>query len=152
MSALHEVTVAELKAHLTKEEVEALPEAVTDGSADDWLAELLLQACNRVVGALNACERNTPIRAGLCKVPAECVRVVLALARHSVIAAMPGNPLAGALEGSARAAEYQSALADLSALASCELLPAYSLEEGEEAQGLGGGISIRARQGFNWLM
>lgn len=152
MSALHEVTVEELKARLTLTEVDALPDAVTEGSADDWLASLLLAAANRVVGALNACERNAPIAAGLCKVPAECVNMVLVLARHSVIASLPGVDLAGTLEGSARAAEYQTAVADLQRLASCELLPEYTLSDGEGAEGLQGGITIRARKVPNYYL
>lgn len=146
MSALHEVTVAELKARLTLAETDALPDAVTEGSADTWLASLLRAACDRVVGALNACERNAPIATGLGKVPAECVNMVLVLARHAVIAALPGVDLASTLEGSARAAEYQTAVADLQRLASCELLPEYTLAEGEGAEGMQGGVSLRSRK------
>ena len=143
---LQHVTSGQLKDELTAAELEAIPMAVF-GSADTpesvieaWLAERVLQAADRVVAAVNSCSRNTSIAEGLCKVPSACVRTVLVLARHAVISAIPG--LAETLEGSTRAAEYSTAIRDLQALATCELVPEYSLTEGEANTSLSGATCI----------
>lgn len=134
-TSLHPVTVEQLRGELTAAELQALPLAVHEGATETevraWLAEKLTQAADRVVGAINSCTRNAPIKSGLCRVPAECVRTVLVLARHAVISAIPG--MAEVLEGSSRSAEYSSATRDLDALASCSLRPEYSLLENESA-------------------
>lgn len=144
--SLHTVSVEELRGELTAAELTALPGAVINGGSEEqvqaWLQERLIQAADRVVGAINSCPRNAAIRSGICRVPAECVRTVLVLARHAVIAAIPG--MAETLEGGSRSAEYATATRDLEALASCALLPEYALAEGEEA---GSGQS-----GFGLLM
>ena len=139
---LQTVTAAQLRDELTGAELEAIPGAVF-GSDDtpaevveEWLHERVLQACDRVVAAVNSCRRNAAIRTGLCKVPAACVRMALVLARHAVISAIPG--LSETLEGSTRSAEYSTATRDLQALASCELVPEYSLAEGESSSGQSG--------------
>ncbi len=92
----------------------ALPAAVTA-----WLVDILTTACDRVVSAVNACESNTRIAYGARKVPAACVHTALVLARHAVIACLPG--MSDTLEGSSRAAEYKTACSDLARLAACEL-------------------------------
>ena len=101
-----------------------------------WLAGMLVQACDSVVTAVNTCPRNKHIRTGLCKVPAGCVRTALVLARHAVISAIPG--MAETLEGSSRSAEYSTATAALQRLASCDLVPEYSLGESEGSSGTSG--------------
>lgn len=146
---LQHVTVELLRGELTAAELAALPSAVveggepTDTQVEAWLQERVLQACDRVVAALNTCSRNLPIQSGLCKVPAACVRTVLVLARHAAISAIPG--LAEVLEGSSRSAEYSTAVQELRALASCELVPEYALADGEGAEG--GCVGIAARYG-----
>lgn len=142
---LQTVTAGQLKDELTAAELEAIPGAVfgSDDTPADvveaWLEERVLQACDRIVAAINSCSRNADIKAGLCKVPSACVRTVLVLARHAVISAIPG--LAETLEGSTRSAEYSTAVQDLRALASCELVPDYTLADGE-ANSAGGGVTM----------
>lgn len=151
MPSLHSVSVAELRASLTAAELEALPESVGGVEADAWLAQLIAQACDRVVGAINACERNTSIMPGLSRVPAECVRVALVLARHAVISAVPG--LSVVLEGSTRAEEYATAVKDLAALAACELLPLYDLTEDEMADPApGGSVQVLSKESYDWMI
>lgn len=152
---LQHVTSGQLKDELTATELEAIPMAVF-GSADTpeavieaWFAERVLQAADRVVAAVNSCSRNTSIAAGLCKVPSACVRTVLVLARHAVISAIPG--LAETLEGSTRAAEYSTAIRDLQALATCELVPEYTLEDGEESEKSGGTTCLFGEQKSDFL-
>lgn len=150
-TSLHSVTVEQLRGELTAAELQSLPLAVREGATEaevqDWLAEKLTQASDRVVGAINTCPRNEPIRSGLCRVPAECVRTVLVLARHAVISAIPG--MAEVLEGSSRSAEYSSATRDLDALASCSLRPDYELLEGEQASGGSCGIKLMLGEKIN---
>lgn len=142
VASLQEVTIAQLRGELTAAELEAVPGAVfgTDENSAEvveaWLGEKLLQACDRVVAAVNSCSRNQRIMTGLCKVPAACVRTVLVLSRHAVISAIPG--LSDTLEGSSRAAEYSTAVQDLSRLASCEFVPEYSLTAEEGSTGNSG--------------
>lgn len=150
MPSLHPVTVAELRASLTEAELKALPQSVGGVEADAWLAQLIEQACDRVIGAINACERNARIASGLSRVPAECVRVALVLARHAVISAVPG--LSAVLEGSTRAEEYATAVKDLAALAACELLPLYTLEEEEQAADEGPGCVSILTKPDNWMI
>lgn len=133
------ITTDMLRSELTSAELLAVPQVVL-GLAEDnseaveaWLQERVLQACDRVVAAINTCERNRKITGGLCKVPAACVRTALVLARHAVLSAIPG--MAETLEGSSRAAEYSTATRELDQLASCSLLPSYTLAEGEGATG-----------------
>lgn len=140
MQSLEVVTVQQLKEELTAVEIAALPPISTgdkSGSEADnaWLQAKLLQACDRVVAAVNSCDRNPAIKPGLCKVPAGCVRTALVLARHAVISALPA--VSDILEGSSRAAEYQTATRELSELASCTLRPEYVLTEDEALQGSG---------------
>lgn len=136
------VTVDQLRAELTTAELDAIPSAVlgdANASADElemWLGERLLQASDRVVAAVNSCNRNARIATGLCKVPAACVRTVLVLARHAVISAIPG--MSDTLEGGTRAAEYSTAVQDLVRLASCEFVPEYKLADGEGSSGNAG--------------
>ena len=139
---LHLLTVDQLRAELTAAELEAIPggvlgdENAAEGEVQSWLAGMLVQACDSVVTAVNTCPRNKRIRTGLCKVPAGCVRTALVLARHAVISAIPG--MAETLEGGSRAAEYSTATAALQRLASCELVPEFSLGEGEGSGGTSG--------------
>ena len=139
---LHILTVDHLRAELTVAELEAIPggvlgnEKAAEGEVQAWLAGMLVQACDSVVTAVNTCPRNKRIRTGLCKVPAGCVRTALVLARHAVISAIPG--MAGTLEGSSRSAEYSTATAALQRLASCDLVPEYSLGDGEGNGGTSG--------------
>lgn len=150
-SNLVHVTTAMLRAELTAIEAEALPGAVGDNTtpekAEQWLEEKLMQACDRVVTAINSCHRNAAIKAGLCRVPAGCVRLALVLARHAVISALPA--LSETLEGSSRAAEYSTATRDLDALASCQLMPAYTLGE-EEAAGEEAGVALLTKPADNF--
>ena len=147
--SLHAVTVSELRAQLTQAELEAIPDAVDGVEAEAWLAAHIEHACARVVGAINACEKNARIAPGGSKVPLECVRTVLVLARHAVIAAVPG--LASTLEGESRAAEYATATRDLDRLAACELLPLYELED-EEAADSGVSVAVSARPFDDWFL
>lgn len=143
---LYQLTVEQLCAELTTPELEAIPgqvlgdEAAAAEEVQGWLAGMLVQACDSVVDAINTCSRNRRIRTGLCKVPAGCVRTALVLARHAVISAIPG--MAETLEGSSRAAEYSTATRTLQQLASCALVPEYSLGEGEGSNGDHSGILL----------
>lgn len=142
---LHECTVAELKATLTQGELKALPRAVVGDAAkngtdeqnaaavDSWLADHLRRACDQVVAAVNACEKNPRILCGFSKVPAACVKTALVLARHSIIASIPGSDLSGTLEGSTRASEYSTATRTLEQLAACELAVNDYANSGDEA-------------------
>lgn len=139
---LHQLTVEQLRAELTATELEAIPAQVLGDenapaeAVQEWLAGMLLQACDSVVDAVNTCPRNARIRTGLRKVPAGCVRTALVLARHAVISAIPG--MSETLEGSSRAAEYSTATAALQRLASCDLVPEYTLSDGEGSTGTAG--------------
>lgn len=151
---LREVTVEMLKAELTLPEQTELAAVVLPDSGDAevvaWLQERVRQSCDRVVAAVNTCSRNLPIRTGLCRVPASCVRTALVLARHAVISAVPG--LAETLEGGTRSAEYQTAVGELSALASCQLVPEYELAEGElEDGGSVGMTAVYGEKVGDWL-
>lgn len=154
MAALREVTVEMLREELTAAEVKALPAVVapqgTMAEAEAWLQERVVQACDRVVAAVNTCSHNQPIRAGLCRVPAGCVRTALVLARQAVIAAVPG--MAETLEGGTRSAEYGAALNELHALAVCQLVPDYELAEGELEEGADGGMrAVWGERVSNWV-
>lgn len=150
LPSLHRVSVDELKAVLTRAELQALPRAVASDEVDAWLQGLLLQSCDRVVGAVNACGRNERILTGLCRVPAECVHLVLVLARHAVISSMPA--MDESLEGGSRSAEYNAALRDLEALSRCELEVSYALGE-EEMSGSGpDGVSILGKHVSDWMI
>lgn len=142
--SLQPVTVDQLRSELTAAELEALPRAVASGASAEqvqaWLQERLLQAADRVVGAINTCSRNAAIKSGLCRVPAACVRTVLVLARHAVISAIPG--MAETLEGGTRSAEYASATRDLESLASCSLVPEYTPAPDEAADGGACGVTL----------
>lgn len=134
MASLHTCTVQELKETLTQAEVSALPRAVLgvapngegrtltqeqQEQVDAWLEDKLKQAADKVVSAVNACEQNARIAFGALKVPEALAYTALVLARHAVISAIPGQ--AETLEGSTRAAEYNTATATLARVASCEL-------------------------------
>ena len=142
-SNLVSITIAMLRDELTAVEAENLPTAVGENTTPEkveaWLEGKLQQACDRVVAALNSCHRNASIKAGLCRVPAGCVRLALVLARHAVISALPA--LSETLEGSSRAAEYSTATRDLEALASCQLMPEYTLGP-DEAAGEEAGVAL----------
>lgn len=153
---LQHVTVELLRGELTAAELTALPSAVLEGGkptamqVEAWLQERVLQACDRVVAAVNTCSHNVPILSGLCKVPAACVRTALVLARHAVVSALPG--MAEVLEGSSRSAEYSTACRELDALASCALRPEYDLSDGEGVDG--GEVGFTAKYGeklSNWM-
>lgn len=153
---LIELTTTQLRAELTEAELRALPKAVLasvgDGAAEAveaWLGGRLLQACDRVVVAVNSCSQNRAIMTGLCKVPAGCVRTALVLARHAVISAIPG--MADTLEGGTRSAEYSTATNELRALASCELRPEYALTDDEALTGTGGGFGFIRKPADSFL-
>lgn len=150
MAGLHRVEVSELREVLTPAELESVSAAVGAEACEGWLAALLVRACDRVVGALNGCPRNSRIAAGLRKVPEECVHTVLVLARHAVLAAVPA--LAEVLEGASRAAEYQAALADLRAMAGCELRPGCVVPEADSAEGAGGSVGVVALDDIDWMV
>lgn len=151
MPSLHTVTVDQLRSELTAAELDSLPSAILDGATFEqvqaWLQERLLQAADRVVGAINTCSRNEPIKSGLCKVPAACVRTVLVLARHAVISAIPG--MAETLEGGTRSAEYATATRELESLASCSLVPEYALTSEEAADGGSCGLTLLMGEKLN---
>lgn len=146
------VTVDALRGELTAAELRALPKAVgagTDGEVEAWLQERVMQACDRVVAALNTCSRNQPIASGLCKVPAACVRTALVLARQAVIGAVPG--LAETLEGGTRGAEYSTAVGELHAMAACQLVPEYDLGPGDGVAGGDAGFTLKGGERVhNW--
>lgn len=153
-ASLQEVTVTRLRAELTSAELGAIPRTILaqGGNAeqvDGWLAEKLTQACDRVVAAINSCSKNVPIKPGLCRVPSGCVRTALVLARHAVISSVPA--MAETLEGSSRAAEYQTATRELNELASCALLPEYTLSDEEGLYGTGGGITLLGKPADNFV-
>ena len=153
-ASLQAVTVDMLRAELTTAELGSIPRTVTiqggaEASVDGWLAEKLMQACDRVVAAINSCRENEAIATGLSKVPQGCVRTALVLARHAVISSVPA--MAETLEGSSRAAEYQTATRELSELASCQLRPEYTLVEGEALNGASGGITLLGRPADNFV-
>ena len=151
MPRLHTVSTEELRAAMTEAERASLPDSVGGVELEAWLRSLLLHAADRVVGAINSCERNARIATGLCRVPAECVHTVLVLARHAAISAVPG--LANVLEGSSRAAEYATATRDLERLASCELLPLYELEEEDAADSPGlSCMAFRGMAAHDWML
>ena len=132
-SILHTCTTAELRARLTKGEIAGLPKAVSveDAEAvDAWLYGVLKAACDRVVAAVNTCERNARIAFDRCKVPPSCVHTAYVLARHAVISCIPG--MGETLEGTSRAAEYRTACEDLAKLAACELDPGDYGSEGDD--------------------
>lgn len=144
-----------LRAELTSAELGAIPRTIlaqggNTEQVDGWLAEKLTQACDRVIAAINSCSKNVAIRPGLCRVPAGCVRTALVLARHAVISSVPA--MADTLEGSSRAAEYQTATRELSELASCALLPEYTLSADDGLYGTGGGITLLGKpaDSFVW--
>lgn len=150
---LQPVTVDQLRCELTAAELAALPGAVTPDATGEqvqtWLSEKLLQAADRVVAAINTCSRNEAIKSGLCRVPAACVRTVLVLARHAVISAIPG--MSETLEGGSRSAEYATATRDLESLASCALMPEYSLGADEAVEGGESGFSVQLGEKLsNW--
>lgn len=154
MADLHTCTVAELKATLTAAEVVALPKAVVAAGAESeeaWLQDKLLRACDRVVAAVGACERNPRIKPGVFKVPGGLVHTTLVLARHAVIASLPG--MSETLEGSSRAAEYSTAVQDLARVASCELFVAdYAGSEDPDVEGGEGGmLLLHGEKPFNWV-
>lgn len=150
MAGLHSVTVDELRELLTPAEAEGVAAAVGIERSGEWMQSVLRRACDRVVGALNGCPRNTRISTGLCKVPEECTHTALVLARHAVLAAVPG--MSEVLEGSSRAAEYQAALRDLSAMASCELRPGCVVPEADEAEGAGGAVGVIGEPDVDWMV
>ena len=150
MAGLHTVTVDELRQVLTPVEAEAVAEAVGASAVGGWMGSLLLRACDRVVGSLNGCPHNARISTGLCRVPEECVHTVLVLARHAVLGAVPA--LSEVLEGSTRAAEYQAALADLRAMASCELRPGCVVPESYLAEGAAGFVGLVALDDVDWMV
>ena len=117
-----------------------------------WGEKNKLEVCDRVVGAINACPQNAPIASGLGKVPAECKRTAIVLARHAAISAVPA--MHQALEGETRHDEYNSATADLAALAACDLLPMYELEEEESAIDAESapGIGVMGKESPDWLI
>lgn len=137
---------------LTKAELAAVPVVVlglTIGEGgitpaqqeqvDAWLEDKLAACTDRVVSAVNECERNPQIAFGVRKVPSACRYTALVLARHAVISAVPAQ--SNTLEGSSRAAEYQNAVADLAKLASCELA-VNDYEDSEDTDIIGGGGSV----------
>lgn len=152
MSALHTCTIDELKATLTADEAEVLPKVVVAGAESEsaWLQEKLRQACNRVVAAVGACERNPRIKADTFKVPTALVHTTLVLARHAVISSLPN--MSEVLEGSSRAAEYSTAVQDLARVASCDLFVAdYADSEDPDVEGGSGGmLLIHGEKPFDW--
>lgn len=153
-ASLQAVTVDMLRAELTTAELKSVPNVILaqgqNLDVDGWLAEKLMQACDRVVAAINSCRENEAIASGLCKVPQGCVRTALVLARHAVISSVPA--MAETLEGSSRAAEYQTATRELSELASCQLRPEYTLVGEETLNGASGGITLLGKpaDSFVW--
>lgn len=152
-ASLQAVTVDMLRSELTTAELGSIPRTITmqgaSSDVDGWLAEKLMQACDRVVAAINSCRENEAIATGLCKVPQGCVRTALVLARHAVISSVPA--MAETLEGSSRAAEYQTATRELSELASCQLRPEYTLERDEALNAASGGITLLGRRADNFV-
>lgn len=154
MAALHTCTLAELKALLTQAELAAVPRVVLgltigqggmtpeqQAQVDAWLTDKLTEQTDKVVSAVNACERNPKIASGVRKVPAACRYTALVLARHAVISAVPAQ--SNNLEGSSRAAEYQTATRSLDKLASCELfVDDYGDSEDPDIISGGGGVAI----------
>lgn len=148
MSALSQVTTQMLREVLTESEVASIARVTGGGQTEEaWLNARLLQAADRVVGAVNACTENPSIKTGLCRVPAPCVHTTLVLARHAVIAALPG--MSETLEGSSRASDYQTAVQDLARLASCQLAVHYDLED-EEAEDPAGSFMVLSRPLMNF--
>ena len=163
---LHECTVAELKSTLTQGELNALPRAVMGGAAkngteaeiaatvDAWLADHLRRACDMVVASVNTCSKNPRILSGFFRVPTAFEKSALVLARHSILASIPGSDLAGTLEGSTRATEYQTAIKQLEQIAACELAVNDYANSGDAAidTAFRSGVLINARPANNWMI
>lgn len=148
-ASLQDVTVSMLRAELTSAELGAIPRTILSAEVDGWLAEKLKQACDRVIAAINSCSKNVAIKPGINRVPQGCVRTALVLARHAVISAVPA--MAETLEGSSRSAEYQTATRELSELASCTLLPEYTLRSDEGLYGTGAGITLLGKHADSFV-
>lgn len=153
MGELHTCTTTELRNMLTADEAAALPAAVVDAGAaseEAWLQAKLTNACDAVVAHVAACERNPRIKSGTCKVPAALVHTALVLARHAVIASLPG--MSETLEGSSRSAEYNTAVHTLERVASCELFVAdyADTEDPDVESGEGSLLFIHGDKPFEW--
>lgn len=146
-------TVDNLKACLTQAELAAIPSGVLAQtspdatSVDAWLGEKLAGAVARVIAACNSCSLNSLIPPDSGQVPESQLHTVLVLARHAVISCIPG--MAETLEGSSRAAEYNTAVSDLSKLASCELRVDAEIDEAYTGRGMS--VLTRPSFDFNWL-
>lgn len=165
-ASLHECTVEELKATLTKGELKALPRAVMGDAAKNgteaeiaaavnaWLAEHISMSCNQIVAAVNACDKNPRILSGFSKVPNACIKIALVISRHSVIASIPGSEMAGTLEGSTRSAEYQTAIRQLEQIANGDLAVNDYANSGDAAidTDFRSGVLINARPANNWMI
>lgn len=166
MADLHSCTVQELTDTLTQAEVSALPRVVLgvapnagegltqeqQEQVDDWLEAKLTQATDSVVAAVNACGRNPRIALGKAKVPTALVYTALVIARHAVISAIPGQ--SQTLEGSTRAAEYNTAMSTLAKVASCDLFVAdYGDSEDPDVVSGGGTVALvgnECKQDWRW--
>lgn len=149
MASLRQLTVDDLRACLVADEIASVGNVVAGGESEinAWLQDKLVAACDRVCGAVAACPRNLAIPYGLCKVPATCAHTALILARHAVISCVPG--MSETLEGSSRSAEYHTAVADLRAMASCQL-DVGSYADDPDISGPHIGIGIVSTPSFNW--
>lgn len=156
MANPHTCTVTELKEVLTQAEISAIPRVVLgvvpnaaggaltqaqEAKVDAWLEAKLTQATDKVVSAVNACAENPRIKLGARKVPSALAYTALVIARHAVISAIPG--MSQTLEGSSRAAEYNTAMNTLAKVASCDLfVNDYADSEDPDVTGGGGGVVL----------
>lgn len=98
--------------------------------AADKLEDVIREVCNEVAAAVNTCPNNPKLAMDTSSVPSELVFTACILIREAVTSSVPGS--AEALQGTARAAQYQTAQEKLRAVAACELdLSSYDGDEPE---------------------
>ena len=87
--------------------------------AKDKISDIIREVCNDVAAAVNSCPRNARIALNTSSVPAELVFTTCILVRDAVTSSVPGSN--ESLQGTARAAKYKDARANLRAVAACDV-------------------------------
>lgn len=90
-------------------------------SNDVALGDIIRSTCNRIAAYVNTNEKNDKLALNVCSVPEELEQTAYVLVKHAVIASAPGDDTANALEGTARAKEYNDAMDELKRVARGEL-------------------------------
>lgn len=158
-SALHTVTVEELKRSLTAQAAVSLPAQVAgkeEGASEQWLAERLTMACDDVLQYVNAyaeIKGLDKIRPGLCAVPVELVADTLTLAVVRILE--PTDGFVSELQGTALRSDYDKALADLRALRDGNGSLSWECSDDEMLEdAAASGVSVRASrtQETKWMV